>query len=261
MEWLTAVLIGRYKRKNFLIINAYFALVICPSFAQQLQPNPPSSPASNQKSPAAAPAAATPNVPLNANKNGATGTTSTPPVSTSPPNKPKSDSSFDWSKITSALALIVSIAVAIYTYKKDRRARRHSIEDDYWLRKVISPIVIEPLLKTLLEMIAASPADCTSTTFSAEKTKAFHDDYVEKLSQLAENASALSLINLELASNTSGLLDNIQDIMIAYCFTNQSMITTEQGKAAADRSTFQSTARGELIKILQTIKAYQIKLS
>ena len=85
----------------------------------------------------------------------------------------------------SFFALCVSIGGVVYTYRKDSRARKHSIEDDYWLRKVIGPIAIEPLLKGILEMIAAAPSDSSMATYSAEVTKEFHDVQLKKLADLA----------------------------------------------------------------------------
>jgi hypothetical protein len=161
--------------------------------------------------------------------------------------------------IISFLALCVSGIVARYTYKKDLRARRHSIEDDYWLRKVIGPVAIEPLLKSVLEKIGSAPADRASGAFEAEKVKTFHDEFLKKFADLAANVSALSLINAELAASTSEHLDGIQDLMIAYCSSNQLADPTTQVRAIP-RKEFQDDARKQLIAMLQGIKTYQMQI-
>ncbi|MDB5762045.1 MAG: hypothetical protein JWQ21_1040, partial [Herminiimonas sp.] len=162
--------------------------------------------------------------------------------------------------IISFLAFCVSGAVGIYTFKKDGRARRYSIEDDYWLRKVIGPIAIEPLLKIVLEMIGSAPADNTSGSADQEKLKAFHDEYLKKFADLAANVSALSLINAELAGSTSVHLDGIQDLMIDYCSSNR-LADPPSPKSPVLRKEFQVEARTQLIRMLEGIKTYQMHIT
>jgi hypothetical protein len=193
--------------------------------------------------------------------------TPTPAVNNTVSQEPKAngggDDGYSWMKLASfvlsVFALVVSACVALYTLRKDRRARLHSIEDDYWLRKVIGPIAIEPLLKTFLEMIGSSPEDCGSPGFSKAAVAAYHDAYVTKLSELAANVSALTLVSPDLAAQTSTSIDSIQELMIGYCYDNESQKKTGT-RASNNRQAFQKVARDELVKMLQHIKSYQLTL-
>ena len=63
----------------------------------------------------------------------------------------------------SLLALGVSVWSFWYNRSKDARSRLQSIEDDYWLRKVVSPMSIEPFLKHVTQMVATLPVASEST--------------------------------------------------------------------------------------------------
>jgi hypothetical protein len=181
-------------------------------------------------------------------------------VSTPPGPTPAEVS--EWSKpatYTSILALLVSIGVVVYTLWKDSRARKHSVEDDYWLRKVVGPIAIEPLLKDILEMISAAPGDATSPAFSGTEVDTYHAFYVGKLSALAMNSVSLQIIDKQLASVTASAIDQIQDLMIDYCFRNKSMNASGVIIPGYDKATFQGAAKDKLVDLLKPIREYQVK--
>jgi hypothetical protein len=162
--------------------------------------------------------------------------------------------------ISSVFALCLTFGVFLYNYQKDSRARRHSIEDDYWLRKVISPFVIEPLLKTLLEMSANAPPQSGSKGFDKSIIKPFHDKYRTELIGLTLNLSVLSLVDLTLKTSAEQILDNVQDAMIEYCSENELSTSTKILLKSADRTVFQNTVNKHAIELLNLIKKFQISL-
>ncbi|WP_188569315.1 hypothetical protein [Undibacterium terreum] len=170
-----------------------------------------------------------------------------------------------WDKIfsvgTGTLALIVSISLGIYTKRKDSRARKHSIEDDYWLRKVIGPIAIEPLLKTVVEMTAAVPAPFGDANFDQSKITPFLDSYKSKVLELSLGLSALSLIDQGLAKTAREGLDKIEDLLIEYCAANELGINREDDTKPGDKAMFLGQVRTEVLEILQQIKLFQSKLA
>jgi hypothetical protein len=175
---------------------------------------------------------------------------------------PATASVSEWSKpatYTSLFALCVSLCVAGYTFWKDHRARKHSVEDDYWLRKVIGPIAIEPLLKSVLEMIATAPADYSSADFSEQAITDFHKSHVKKLSELAVNASSFQLLDASLASTTAAAIDQIQDLMIEFCSQNMNMCKTGQRLQGYEKHNFQTQAQSELVSLLRPIREYQVR--
>jgi hypothetical protein len=177
------------------------------------------------------------------------------------PSSPPKEVS-EWSKpatYTSIIALIVSVSVVFYTYFKDSRARKHSVEDDYWLRKVVGPIAIEPLLKDILEMISAAPDDSSSATFSSQLVDDFHKLYLGKLSALAVASASLQIIDKDLATGTASAIDQIQDLMIDYCFENKASHAVGKIATGKEKATFQAGAKDMLIALLKPIREFQVK--
>ncbi|MGH2376583.1 MAG: hypothetical protein ACRDIC_24385 [bacterium] len=61
------------------------------------------------------------------------------------------------SLLVSILALLLAGLSFRYSRRKDSAARQQSIQDDFWLRKVISPAAIEPFVKFSSNVIAGLP--------------------------------------------------------------------------------------------------------
>ena len=68
--------------------------------------------------------------------------------------------------IISSGGLLISGFGFLNTLRKDKIARIRSIEDEYWIRKVISPIALEPLIKKIIETVSNIPEDRTSNGFN-----------------------------------------------------------------------------------------------
>ena len=147
--------------------------------------------------------------------------------------------------------------MVIYTFKKDSKARRQSVLDDYWLRKVVGPIAIEPMLKVLLEMIASTPPSFGTEEFSEAALSEYHQKYLKALSDLAINSSSLSIIDPTLAASTALEIDQIQDLMIEYCATNKKMHSTDDLHLGHDRRSFQVLIQARLVDLLKPIRTYQ----
>ena len=45
-----------------------------------------------------------------------------------------------------------------FSFWKSRRDRRLSVEDDFWFRKIVAPVTIEPLLKTVMSLLQEMPS-------------------------------------------------------------------------------------------------------
>lgn len=169
-----------------------------------------------------------------------------------PPKGPVKDKYWWVPYVISGLAFVVSVSNWIYSILKDRKARRFSIEDDYWLRKVIGPITIEPMTKTILEMIGSAPKNLDSILL-----KNFHDIYFPKLSDLAATSSVLSLINDSLSVSTAADLDHIQELIIRFCFAAET-VGKEEELEPINHSDFQSEVKTRLISIMNRIKSFQM---
>ncbi len=102
---------------------------------------------------------------------------------------------------------------AWFGFYKMRRDRRLSIEDDFWLRKVVSPTAIEPMLKTIVDLLASLP----STNASAEDQRAYASRVTEQVQRLMGGVQMLALLDAELTGYMLKGLADCEDSLTGYC--------------------------------------------
>ncbi|TWI62566.1 hypothetical protein IP91_04087 [Pseudoduganella lurida] len=180
-------------------------------------------------------------------------------VSVPPPQPPDTSEWGTPSTIVAVIALVVSLGVPIYTWLKDKGDKKKSVEDDYWLRQVVGPVAIEPLLKNVIELIGAVPADAISGNFSLQNIHEFHEQYLKKLATLAVNANSLQIIDGRLAAKAAVAIDEIQELMIDYCYHNEEMSLSGNVVVGYEKDVFQDSVRKKLVDLVTVIRDYQVK--
>lgn len=177
---------------------------------------------------------------------------------------PPQEEGWGWQKIAplvaSGVAFILSLASFLYTRKKDQKARAQSIRDDYWLRKVISPITIEPMMKQLLELAASIPADCSEEQFSPEEIQKFSTSYSASHITFSSNMMALAILDNSLYASALNCLDEIEEAVVEYCGMNGSMQKTPEGAPVATKEALRESLRAGLMKLLEKVRTYQSEL-
>lgn len=161
--------------------------------------------------------------------------------------------------IISLIALFLSIGSIIYTWRKDKRARTQSIEDDYWLRKVLTPQTIEPLMELVAELTSSLPNDCASPTSATEDYRTFAQDWQSKISKLHPSIKVLSILHGDLCKRVLIDIQNIEDELLEYCGTNAQLSKQSSGAATKSRTDTQERINSLLISILSEIKNFQAK--
>jgi hypothetical protein len=160
--------------------------------------------------------------------------------------------------VLSALAFFVSVGNVLYGIRKDKRARQQSIEDDFWLRKVLGPLAIEPLIQRVLEISSKLPSDCSETGWDAEKLKSFGLEYQTAVKELQSNAVALSLLDKALAEFASERLEKLEDLLLEYCAANVGKRKNQDGRAVYTRAATNSSIQDLLLTVLERVKQFQI---
>jgi hypothetical protein len=155
------------------------------------------------------------------------------------------------------IALIISGLSFWYSLYKDKVARRQSIEDDFWIRKVLGPILIEPLMRDVLALIAAFPSDCSNAGTSPDQYEEFHKQYQPKLQQLAAAMHSLALLDVPLCKLCLDKLDSIEDTMAEYCIRNSMKSRDGEGRPTNTQAVASTEVRTQLHLILSEIKRYQ----
>jgi hypothetical protein len=150
------------------------------------------------------------------------------------------------SLVMSALAFGLSIRSFFYTRAKDAKARRQSIQDDFWLRKVVSPNSIEPFVKYTTELRATLPTVGVLTHI--EGAQSLWSTLSTKLSELVAGFQLLDLVDETLTPKVQDHLDVIDEELATYCGNFIAMLSGEPGSTTPDRS-------ASLLKIAEAQKA------
>lgn len=119
----------------------------------------------------------------------------------------------------SLLALVVSFFTAIYTYKKDASARRRSVSDDFWIRTILGPTTIQPMITAVVKCAASLPlsnAGPIDPNF-ADKVRSFLLQFQETHRSVVLGLALFSVLDPKLYKDTTSDLDEIEDCVIDYC--------------------------------------------
>ncbi len=160
--------------------------------------------------------------------------------------------------VFSVLAFFVSVGNAWYGVIKDRRARQQSIEDDFWLRKVLGPLAIEPMIQRVFEISSKLPSDCSEPGWDAEKLRAFGLEYQTSVKELQSSAVALNLLDSELAEFAAERLEKLEDLLLEYCAANVGKRKNHEGRAIYARAATNSNIQELLLAVLERVKQFQV---
>ncbi len=117
------------------------------------------------------------------------------------------------SSLFSVIALIISISSFFYTFYKDKKSRRRSIEDDFWIRKVLSPPSIEKLLEFTTSTTSELMHQSLNGTLSKQIDNTFGRDSLSEIRIIARGFSGLSLISKELSLKVADELELYEDCL------------------------------------------------
>jgi hypothetical protein len=118
--------------------------------------------------------------------------------------------------VISLIALSVSVWAARYNKNKDSRARDLSIQDDYWLRKIVSPSAIEPFEKFCTEVIAELPEATLNNKLMDDEVSQWHDQHHKILLRLKPSFKSLELLDVELLKKVEDELQAFEDELATY---------------------------------------------
>lgn len=116
----------------------------------------------------------------------------------------------------SLIALLVSYFAFRYNKTKDSTARDLSIQDDYWLRKIVSPSSIEPFEKFCTEVISELPEISPSKVITYDEVKVWHTAHHKTLVRLKPSFKSLELLDIELLAKVENELFSFEDELATY---------------------------------------------
>lgn len=157
--------------------------------------------------------------------------------------------------LISGFAVLLSIGSLVYTYRKDARARTQSIEDEFWLRKVLSPVFLEPLIKQVTDFSANLPGDCSLNQTNATVYQDFARECQENLQKL--NQGILAILDRSLCDDVGQCIQDIEDELLDYCGENGKACTAKAPIVTKTKQATQFAIRAHLLTALTKVKNFQ----
>ena len=115
-------------------------------------------------------------------------------------------------RVLAVVGLCVAAGGLVYTWRKDQRARKASIEDDFWFRKVVSPAAIEPIFATVTELLSELPEPGALP----ETLKAFSVKVTKSLLKLSGSLHLLAMLSNALPAQVRKHVDACEDLITGY---------------------------------------------
>lgn len=127
---------------------------------------------------------------------------------TSPP--PQSGNAVDWWARGLGLVSLGAFVFGIFKMKRDRKL---SIEDEFWLRKIIIPTAVEPFLKAVVKLLEDLPSDQTSK----DQLGIFAFRVTKELQLHGAAIQTLALLDTDLPQMVLERISECEDLLTEHC--------------------------------------------
>lgn len=117
--------------------------------------------------------------------------------------------------IISFTSLIVTLVDKYLAYRKDQRSREQSIQDEFWLRKVLFPSAIEPAMNFAVETMGNLPAPSST----AQVFQDYFLDFQQKHRGHARKLLLVATMWPDVYKKLNGDFETIEDGVAVYCGT------------------------------------------
>ena len=120
------------------------------------------------------------------------------------------------SLVVGGIALHMTWRTYQYNQKKDAKARAQSIQDDFWIRKVVSPASVEPFLKLVVTLRQTLPSATMQEPSRADAVKTYWADEAKNLNALSSGFCSLELIDSSLHKKVEDTLREFEEGLSIY---------------------------------------------
>ncbi|MGZ9712613.1 hypothetical protein ACXX82_17605 [Glaciimonas sp. GNP009] len=117
-------------------------------------------------------------------------------------------------------ALAVSVTTFLLNQQKDSRARKQSIQDDFWLRKVAFPGAMDPTLEFFSWLIAELPNESNKLSTNNEQIESFREKFQEQHRLIARKLILMGSYSLPLYQKLNEIFQDLEDCIVTYCHAN-----------------------------------------
>lgn len=157
----------------------------------------------------------------------------------------------------SLVALVLSILAYRYNRSKDQMARMQSVNDDYWLRKVVSPSSIEPFLSFTTGLMSKLPPISAAASTTTEEADL--ESQLVQLRSLSVAFGNLKVVSESLAEEVRQHVEVFEDRFVRYQFARKQF--RDNGAPAPSRPEVLEELAAIQHKLLLAIKSHQTALS
>lgn len=163
----------------------------------------------------------------------------------------------------SFLAIVLSVLSFCYSVFSQRRSRRQSVNDEFWLRKVAYPLVIEPIVNTFTQTVLLLPLDSAAkkAVGNALPIGQFCSEFQDQLEQrrgtLMLLAAAVDQTKAtQIYQRMLGSLEQLEDTVVIYCHELEDAIKNGRRPKFKREATIQRI-QSALTQFLQPIREWQ----
>jgi hypothetical protein len=157
-----------------------------------------------------------------------------------------------------AVALVLSVWTLIWNLRRDDRLRQQSVLDDYWLRKIVSPICIEPFLGYINTLPAHALQE--SHALSPGMVQEFFAKNMSKLEELRSAFNAVKLIGDDLYPVVDAEIDAIGESLTVYVASLNNLLSHSSRPNRSWQQTY-SEVTERAFNAIRAIQAHQVRLS
>lgn len=148
------------------------------------------------------------------------------------------------------IALFISAFSLWKTLQKDKKAIQKSINDDFWIRKVLFELALSPALEFMSETEQTLPKYS-----EREKVGSYLENFSRKHRGLAGKLSIASVLDKKLFEQTRSLFESFEDVVTECCALLVDSI--DESTFSASRSQAITEIRDLYLDILSSVKTYQ----
>jgi hypothetical protein len=159
------------------------------------------------------------------------------------------------SLIVSVVAIVVSIAAFVVSKRQQKYVITRSIKDDYWLRTLVSPVCISPIIDLRNEIVKSIP----STSVSGVELRNFAVEVAGKFAELNSALANLSIVSQDLVKKTKDKLSLAEDEVATYIALLGHHIDDPAVVPAPDFASCRDSISGKILEVLRPIQDHQLR--
>lgn len=167
-------------------------------------------------------------------------------------SKPESEKAADpWARGAAAIGIALTLLNIGIAWRKAKRDRRISVEEDFWFRKILTPSTIEPILEGMVSLLETLPVRQTVQSDQAAYALRVTTEF-QKFGVLVQ---ALALYHVDLPQEILVKLRVCEDTLTDYC---ESLTKPAPPSGDADANLLRANLWSQLSAAMQVIKARQL---